>query len=175
MPRFQLRGREGLELFEGAVNLPRQPYLRTKHEKAAALFRSLIKNHPLVDGNKRVAVVALDIFLTVNGVDLKMGPGDMVEMALGIANYPGNFPPAWIIKWVRGGCVGRPRNIVSIIAEEWPVTRQQLLYDARTRDLEENRGPRVPGRRVRLSRAFWDEVKRIEREPVRQLQLGLEP
>jgi len=57
MPRFQLRGEDGLALFEAAINLPRQPYLRTKHEKAAALFRGLIKNHPLVDGNKRLAVV----------------------------------------------------------------------------------------------------------------------
>ena len=34
---------------------------------AAALFESLIINHPFVDGNKRVAFFATDVFLRLNG------------------------------------------------------------------------------------------------------------
>ena len=36
-------------------------------EMAAALFESLIMNHPFVDGNKRVAFFGTDVFLRLNG------------------------------------------------------------------------------------------------------------
>lgn len=88
MPRFQLRGAEGLALFESAVNAPRHRWPRRKHEKAAVLFRSLIKNHPLVDGNKRMAVVALSSFLLANRVDFKVSKAKIVEAALAVAAYP---------------------------------------------------------------------------------------
>ena len=39
---------------------------------AAALFESLIKNHPFIDGNKRVAFFATDVFLRMNGYKLQV-------------------------------------------------------------------------------------------------------
>ncbi|TLG07836.1 type II toxin-antitoxin system death-on-curing family toxin [Nocardia cyriacigeorgica] len=42
----------------------------TLWEKAAALVQSLARNHPLVDGNKRIAVTAGLTFLELNGVDI---------------------------------------------------------------------------------------------------------
>ena len=36
-------------------------------ETATAMFESLISNHPFVDGNKRVAFFATDVFLRSNG------------------------------------------------------------------------------------------------------------
>jgi death-on-curing protein len=39
---------------------------------ATALFESLIMNHPFVDGNKRVAFFATDVFLRINGYKLKV-------------------------------------------------------------------------------------------------------
>lgn len=39
-------------------------------EKAAALLHSLTSNHPLIDGNKRLAVTAAVVFLARNGVDI---------------------------------------------------------------------------------------------------------
>ena len=35
--------------------------------KAAALMQSLVSNHPFIDGNKRVAVAATELFLRING------------------------------------------------------------------------------------------------------------
>lgn len=35
--------------------------------KAAALMHSLVANHPFVEGNKRVAVAATELFLSING------------------------------------------------------------------------------------------------------------
>ncbi|MBI5202996.1 MAG: type II toxin-antitoxin system death-on-curing family toxin [Elusimicrobia bacterium] len=39
-------------------------------EKAAALAHSLAKNHPFLDGNKRMALACLRVFLRLNGEDL---------------------------------------------------------------------------------------------------------
>lgn len=39
---------------------------------AAAMFESLIMNHPFVDGNKRVAFFATDVFLRLNGYKIKV-------------------------------------------------------------------------------------------------------
>lgn len=39
-----------------------------RYEKAAALLHSLARNHPLVDGNKRLAWVSARLFLDLNGV-----------------------------------------------------------------------------------------------------------
>ncbi|GHJ46277.1 hypothetical protein Cs7R123_36190 [Catellatospora sp. TT07R-123] len=59
-------------LVESAVARPRStvfgadayPDLWTK---AAALLQSLVRNHPFVDGNKRIGWIAATAFLTVNG------------------------------------------------------------------------------------------------------------
>ncbi len=47
-------------------------------EKAAALLQSLVKNHPLVDGNKRLGWLATAVFLEINGVDVTAIPNDEV-------------------------------------------------------------------------------------------------
>ena len=46
--------------------------------KAAALLQSLVKNHPLVDGNKRLGWLATAVFLALNGVDATVIPNDDV-------------------------------------------------------------------------------------------------
>jgi len=38
--------------------------------KAAALLHSVVKNHPLVDGNKRLGWLATAVFLELNGVEM---------------------------------------------------------------------------------------------------------
>jgi len=56
-------------------------------EKAAALFHSLIANHPFHNGNKRCAVIAFDHFLLANGHYLLMMNGPMYELAKQTASY----------------------------------------------------------------------------------------
>jgi len=46
--------------------------------KAAALLQSLVKNHALVDGNKRLGWLATATFLEINGVTATMIAGDDV-------------------------------------------------------------------------------------------------
>jgi death-on-curing protein len=55
------------------------------HTKAAALMHSLIRNHPFIDGNKRTAVLATRLFYNLNGWDLDADQGDVVALALDIA------------------------------------------------------------------------------------------
>lgn len=63
-------GKAGLRdmgLLESALYRPRSGYYRDLPEMAAALFESLINNHPFVDGNKRAAFFSTDVFLRING------------------------------------------------------------------------------------------------------------
>lgn len=52
---------------ESALHRPQTGYYETLVHQAAALLESLVQNHPLVDGNKRVAFAVTDVFLRVNG------------------------------------------------------------------------------------------------------------
>lgn len=54
-------------LLESALYRPRTGYYEDLLEMAAALFESLLMNHPCVDGNERVAFFATDVFLRLNG------------------------------------------------------------------------------------------------------------
>ena len=65
-------GVRDLGLLESALYRPRTGYYADLAEMAAALFESLIMNHPFVDGNKRVAFFATDVFLRMNGYRLEV-------------------------------------------------------------------------------------------------------
>jgi death-on-curing protein len=59
-------------LLESALYRPRTGYYKDLAEQATALFESLLVNHPFVDGNKRVAFFATDVFLRLNGWRLEV-------------------------------------------------------------------------------------------------------
>jgi death-on-curing protein len=65
-------GVRDLGLLESALYRPRSGYYDDLVEMAAAMFESLIMNHPFVDGNKRVAFFATDVFLRLNGYKLEV-------------------------------------------------------------------------------------------------------
>lgn len=88
-----LGGGKGL-LDEGALlsalarpraSFARRPLYPSLVEKAAALLESLCKNHPFVDGNKRVAYTAAGLFLSHNGWGLKAPTDDAVAFMMGVA------------------------------------------------------------------------------------------
>ena len=54
-------------------------------EKAAALMHSLARNHPLVDGNKRLAWSATRVFCLLNGYDLVFTTDDAEQLVLAVA------------------------------------------------------------------------------------------
>lgn len=54
--------------------------------KAAALLQSIVKNHPLVDGNKRLGWLACAVFLDLNGIDPTVaGNDDIVDLVVELA------------------------------------------------------------------------------------------
>lgn len=54
-------------------------------EKAAVLLESLVRNHPLGDGNKRLGWLAVVVFYSVNGVVLDAPDDDAYDMVVGVA------------------------------------------------------------------------------------------
>ncbi|MFC0429333.1 type II toxin-antitoxin system death-on-curing family toxin [Kutzneria buriramensis] len=55
------------------------------HLKAAALMHSVLRNHPLIDGNKRLAWVAARVFLALNGFDFRPDDDLATEFVLAAA------------------------------------------------------------------------------------------
>jgi death-on-curing protein len=61
---------------EAAILRPQAGYYENLSENAAALMESLTNNHAFHDGNKRIAFVATDGFLRLNGWYLEVEPID---------------------------------------------------------------------------------------------------
>ena len=53
--------------------------------KAAALLESLVRNHALVDGNKRLCWLSTIVFLDVNGCWLEAPDDEAYDLVMGIA------------------------------------------------------------------------------------------
>lgn len=53
--------------------------------KAAALMHSLAGNHALVDGNKRLALLATAVFLRINGYQLDLSDDEAFNLTLSVA------------------------------------------------------------------------------------------
>ena len=80
----------------------------TVRAKAAALFRGLVKNHGLRDGNKRLAVTVMTAFLLANGWRPTFTNLELYLYALRVARREGNFPLATIENWIRRHTVLAP-------------------------------------------------------------------
>ncbi len=66
---------------EAACYRPQSGYYNDIVQEAAALLESLAVNHPFIDGNKRVAFAAADIFLRINGYKIE-GNCEKLHIAL---------------------------------------------------------------------------------------------
>lgn len=66
---------------------------------AASYAVALAKNHPFVDGNKRTAFVAMELFLWLNGQDLNAGDVECVLAMLAVA--AGEWDEATLAAWLR--------------------------------------------------------------------------
>lgn len=77
-------GIRDLGLLESALYRPRTGYYLDLAAAATALFESLLMNHPFVDGNKRVAFFATDVFLRLNGWQLVVKPAPTHRFLIGL-------------------------------------------------------------------------------------------
>ncbi|KRA31421.1 MULTISPECIES: type II toxin-antitoxin system death-on-curing family toxin [unclassified Nocardioides] len=77
-------------LLEAAVARPRTSVFGddaypSLFEKAAALLHSICQNHALVDGNKRLAWLAADVFLRINDTVIEMTDEDAFALVMRVA------------------------------------------------------------------------------------------
>jgi death on curing protein len=68
-------------------------------EQAAAYYFHLCANHPFVDGNKRAAVAASELFLVLNGSELDATDEELETLTLGIAS--GKTPKEQVVEFFR--------------------------------------------------------------------------
>lgn len=83
-------GLRDLALLEAAVARPQATFggeylYPDLFSQAAALLDSLIRNHPFVDGNKRVGITAAAIFLHRNGRRLTASNAELEQFTLQVA------------------------------------------------------------------------------------------
>ena len=85
-----LYGIRDTNLLNSCVNSPLSTFdgidlYQSIEEKASWLAFSLIKNHCFIDGNKRIGIYAMLVFLEVNGIKLLYSQEEIVIIALDVA------------------------------------------------------------------------------------------
>lgn len=80
-------------ILESCINMPYQRYgekdlYKGLTEKASILFYLMIKNHPFQNGNKRIAVTTLLLFLYINNRWIKADNTELYNFAVWIAQSP---------------------------------------------------------------------------------------
>jgi death-on-curing protein len=96
-------------LLESALFRPQTGCYEDLASMAAALFESLLMNHPFIDGNKRVAFFATDVFLRLNGWRLEVIPEDAHAYLIGLLDR-GDANFASLLTWIRKALVRRPHS-----------------------------------------------------------------
>jgi len=67
-------------------------------DKAAQLCYSMVENHPFIDGNKRIGVHLMLIFLELNNVKINYTQKELIDFGLGIAS--GKISRDGIKEWI---------------------------------------------------------------------------
>ena len=91
-------------LLNSAINAPFQSFGGTELypsvlEKASRLGFGLIKNHPFVDGNKRIGTHVMIVFLALNHIELVYEDKDLIDLILDIAS--GSKNEKHLLKWLQ--------------------------------------------------------------------------
>ena len=92
-------------LLDSALSLPFQTFdgqalYPSVQQKASRLCFSLVNNHPFIDGNKRIGVHAMLVFLAINGVDLVYTQAELISFGLSVAD--GSMAYEQILRWIMG-------------------------------------------------------------------------
>ena len=88
---------------ESALARPRQKWHHVDKADLATLAAAygfgLVKNHPYVDGNKRIGFLAIATFLAVNGYELQATDAEVVRTMLALA--AGRVSEERLAEWIR--------------------------------------------------------------------------
>jgi death on curing protein len=85
------RGVRDYNLLDSAINRPFQTFDKkdlysTPIDKSAAIFQSLIINHPFIDGNKRIAYVLMRLILLQYNLDLRATQDEKYDFVIKAAS-----------------------------------------------------------------------------------------
>ena len=83
IPSFDTRFRDRLE---SALASPQRSQYTTLAQQAATLFYEMVKQHPFLNGNKRIACVTLLVFLALNNKWLETGWKELYDIAITVAS-----------------------------------------------------------------------------------------
>ncbi|MEQ9569786.1 MAG: type II toxin-antitoxin system death-on-curing family toxin [Longimicrobiales bacterium] len=90
-------------LLESALARPKQRWHYQPGSDLATLGAAycygLVKNHPFVDGNKRICLVAMYTFLAINGQELDVPEPEAVDAIIAAAD--GSMPEEQLAEWIR--------------------------------------------------------------------------
>jgi len=70
----------------------------TTTEKAARIAFGICKNHPFLDGNKRVAILSMLMMLQINDMPIRYTQKELINLGLGIAD--GTIDDKGILSWI---------------------------------------------------------------------------
>lgn len=87
-------------LLESALFRPQTGYYEDLAEMAAALFESLLLNRAFIDGNKRVAFFATDVFLRLNGWKISVAANAAHKFLIGMLER-GDCSYEKLLPWIR--------------------------------------------------------------------------
>ena len=90
-------------MLDSALNAPFQTFggedvYPSLQQKAARLCFGLVKNHPFVDGNKRIGAHAMLVFLALNGIELEYTQTELSDVILQLAE--GTIPSSGLLEWI---------------------------------------------------------------------------
>lgn len=90
-------------LLDMALNSPYQTFdgnelYPSLQGKAARLCYNLISNHPFIDGNKRIGVLVMLVFLDINQIIINCSNEEIIDLGLGIAS--GKYDSSYIMEWI---------------------------------------------------------------------------
>lgn len=90
-------------LLDSAINAPFQTFggedlFQSTREKAARLGYYLIQNHPFVDGNKRIGILAMFTFLELNGISVDSTDEEITRVGFALAN--GHMNVGQLTQWL---------------------------------------------------------------------------
>ena len=90
-------------MLDSALNSPFQTFggedvYPSLQQKAARLCFGLVKNHPFVDGNKRIGAHAMLVFLALNGIELQHSQTELSDVLLQLA--AGEIEADALLQWI---------------------------------------------------------------------------
>ena len=96
-----LRDRGALEsaIYHAFASFDGNDLYPTTEEKAARQAYAMIRNHPFVDGNKRVGLLVMLVFLELNAIVLRFSQEELID--LGFAVAAGNRDDKAVLEWIQ--------------------------------------------------------------------------